>query len=353
MFFKKTLQALAAAAALLLPVAASAAGQLAAPPEVYQEIEIKPVQSGPVLQFSDSPEMVYGTGILYRDWIKDRARIFFHHVNATSTPKKLAVVLKNSKSMRPVKYRITRQGVAGRSVDYLRDGKEAERLYFDDASQKGEEGSVGFSRSAEVLSGRGEVLRSDKLLTGIVDIEVDRPVQVSVLMCDPRQDIEYFNDTAPVEPMDEHPLRGTFTGADWNYKVPVVLDSDSRKPYMLEQASSGQGFIIGVDSTTGKMAENYGNYGIIYNIDFTVAGSRPMQFIFNPIGGPFAGYGVLEGNGRRQLIAMPQNRVDIGYYVNDAIVLAELEPGDYRFTWSPPGASNLPVRFFWRGADKQ
>lgn len=353
MFFKKTLQVLAVAAALLLPVSASAAVQLTAPPEIYKEINAKTSRSGPVLLFSNSPEMVYNTGILYRDQAQGHVRIFFHHVNAAGTSKKLAVVLKNSTSLRPVKYKITRRGVASPSADYLRGGKEAERRYFDDAGQSGAEGSLGFLRSAELLSGKGELLRPGMLMTGIIDIEMDQPAQISVLMCDPRQDIEYFNNTAAVEPLDEHPLRGTFSGADWNCKIPGRLKSGSRKAYMLEQASSEQGFSRGTDSTDGTQAENYGNYGIIYNIDFTVSGKRAMEFIFNPIGGPFAGYGVLESKDGRRLIAMPENRVDIGASVDDAVVLAELEPGDYRFTWSPPGASNLPVRFFWRAADKK
>lgn len=41
---------------------------------------------------------------------------------------------------------------------------------------------------------------------------------------------------------------------------------------MLELATSQEGYAKGVDATTGLPAENYGNYGVIYKVNFTVAG---------------------------------------------------------------------------------
>ena len=34
--------------------------------------------------------------------------------------------------------------------------------------------------------------------------------------------------------------------------------------------------------------------------------------------------------------------------IEDMVELGKLKNGSYRFTWSPPGASNLPIRLFWR-----
>ena len=41
---------------------------------------------------------------------------------------------------------------------------------------------------------------------------------------------------------------------------------------MLELASEEQGFARGKDGTTGKDAVNYGNYGIVYSVNFTISG---------------------------------------------------------------------------------
>ena len=66
-------------------------------------------------------------------------------------------------------------------------------------------------------------LPTDKLYTATVDLHFDKPVEVSVLMCETKSDLELFNEAAAIQPMDEHPLRGTFEAADWNYtlKKPV------------------------------------------------------------------------------------------------------------------------------------
>ncbi len=327
-----------------LSVGAVEAQTAVLPPEEYVEVKAELKTEGPVLIFSDSPEMVYDNGVLYRDNVQGAVRIFFHHVNAVKSDKKLAVLLKNIDQLRPVKYEIVRKGIGGNSWDYLRDGKEAEKNYFDDASQQPDGGRIGFGNSVELLTGRGSILKKDKLLTGIIDLQIERPLQLSVVMCDARTSAEIFSESADILPMDEHPLRGTFSQADWKYRIKQTIEADKNN-YMLKLAGS-ENYIKGIDATTGQAAENYGNYGVVYEVDFNIGGDSPVKFIFNPLGGPFAGYGVLEGNGSRKLIGMPERRVDIGSTVNDAVVLGNLLPGKYKFYWSPPGAGNLPVRFF-------
>ena len=150
-------------------------------------------------------------------------RLFLHHVNGVAGKKKLAVMLKNTDNLRPVHYKVTRSGAAGFAYDYMRDGKNSQKEYFDDSSQKPQEGKLGFGGSRELLSGRGIILPTDKLYTATVDLHFDKPVEVSVLMCEAKSDLELFNEAAAIQPMDEHPLRGTFEAADWNYtlKKPV------------------------------------------------------------------------------------------------------------------------------------
>lgn len=169
-----------------------------------------------------------------------------------------------------------------------------------------------------------------------------------MLMCESKSDLELFNEAAAIQPMDEHPLRGTFEAADWNYTLKKPVNAP-KKPLMLELATSQEGYAKGVDATTGLPAENYGNYGVIYKVNFTVAGKKPVSFILNPIGGPFAGYGVLENKtkGERQLLALPERTVCLGSKIEEAIELAQLKAGEYSFIWSPPGASNLPVQLIW------
>lgn len=315
-------------------------------PEDYEAKEIKAAfaADGPTLLFSDSPEMVYHNGILYRDTVQGRVRLFFHHVNAAAGRKKLAVMLKNEK-MRPVHYKILRSGVEGKSYNYMVDGKKSQQKYF--AEQKNlPEGSLKFGGSVELLSCRGVPVPTNKIVTGTIDLELDRPTQISVLMCEPQTDLELFNENAAVQPMDEHPLRGTFKSSDWHYTVKQPITGD--KPVKIKLAGSEEGFAKGVDATTGLAAENYGNYGVVYKVAFKIDSEKPVSFIFNPIGGYFAGYGILESDGKRQLISIPDYDVSLGETIEEAVELAQLKAGSYNFIWSPPGASNLPIELLWR-----
>lgn len=348
MRLKKCFQTLAISCMAFLPLNAFASDELITGrglPETYTEVTAQKTTSGSTLIFSDSPEMVYRNGVLYRDTVSGDVRIFFHHVNAMENNKKLAVILSNEK-MRPVKYSVANNSIGNAGWHYLKVGKETQQKYFSGVHNK-TEGNLGFGNNTELLTGHGYVLEPAQLLVGTIDLHTDRPVQVSVIMCDEKTDLDLHNEYAPVQPMDEHPLRGTFDDADWNYTVSAPLNTDNNKVYMLELASEEQGFARGKDGTTGKDAVNYGNYGIVYSVNFTISGNKPAAMYLNPLGGLFAGYGVLKKAGEEKILPLPQDKVAIGDSYDDLLKLGVLEPGTYSFIWSPPGASNLPVRLYW------
>ena len=343
---KKYIAALMTAGMLFCAAGTAMADELA---QSCTEVQAQVSKSGPLLLFSDSPEMVYRKGILYRDTVSGDVRIFFHHVNATGSDKKLAVMVKNGGQLRPVNYTVSKKALGVPSWNYMYAGKTSQKVYFGE-NQQPQTGTLGFSRSKEILTGRGVVLTPDKLLVGTIDLHLDKPAEISVMMCDVQNDLELFNRNAQVEPMDEHPLRGSFQSADWQYdiKEPIMVSRD--KPQMLKLASSEQGFAKGTDATTKLPAENYGNYGVVYKVSFAIGGQEKVKLSLNPLGGLFAGYGILEHNGKRQLLALPGNKLAVGDRFDDLLDVATLEPGAYNFIWSPPGASNLPIRLFWRSA---
>lgn len=348
MRFKKCFQTLAISCMAFLPLNAFASDELITGrglPETYTEVTAQKTTSGSTLIFSDSPEMVYRNGVLYRDTVSGDVRIFFHHVNAMENNKKLAVILSNEQ-MRPVKYSVANNSIGNAGWHYLKVGKETQQKYFSGVHNK-TEGKLGFGKNAELLTGKGYVLEPAQLLVGTIDLHTDKPVQVSVIMCDEKTDLDLYNEYAPVQPMDEYPLRGTFDDADWNYTVSAPLNTDNNKVYMLELASEEQGFAHGKDGTTGKDAVNYGNYGIVYSVNFTISGNKPAAMYLNPLGGLFAGYGVLKKAGEEKILPLPQDKVAIGDSYDDLLKLGVLEAGTYSFIWSPPGASNLPVRLYW------
>lgn len=314
-------------------------------PENYTQVKVELDKKGPTLLFSDSPEMVYENGILYRDTVEGDVRVFFHHVNAMSVNKKIGVIVKNDKQLRPINYSFLKKGLGVDSWNYMYAGKTAQAVYFTEDYH--EQGSLGFCTSKEILSGRGVLLEPGKLLVGTLDLHFDKPAEISVVMCDLKSDLESFNDNSPILPMDEHPLRGSFANADWYCKVKDTIVHRENNPYMMELASSEQCFAKGVDATTGLEAENYGNYGIVYTIDFEIAGKEDVKMYLNPLGGLFSGYGILENNDGKEIVAIPQEQLAIGDSYDDMLEIAALKPGKYKFIWSPPGASNLPIRLYW------
>ncbi len=347
MKLKQGFLCLLAAGLFLMPLSAGAADKLITGrglPGDYTEVKTQKEVSGPTLIFSDSPEMVYKNGVLYRDTVSGDIRIFFHHVNAMETGKKLAVLITNSQ-LRPVKYSIKNNSVGNASWDYLKAGKETQQKYFAGTGSKSE-GGLGFGHSLELLTGAGYMLEPGQLLTGMIDFHSSGPVQVSVIMCDEKTDAELYNEYAGVQPMDEHPLRGTFAGADWQYTIKRAISAKGSKAYMLEMASNEEGYAEGIDGTTGLDALNYGNYGVVYKVNFKIKGDSTALYL-NPIGGLFAGYAVLKNGKDCQLLPLPQDNVAVGGKYDDLLKITDLKAGEYSFIWSPPGASNLPVRLYW------
>ena len=111
--------------------------------------------------------------------------------------------------MRAVKYSVANNSIGNAGWHYLKVGKETQQKYFSGVHNK-TEGNLGFGNNTELLTGRGYVLEPAQLLVGTIDLHTERPVQVSVIMCDEKTDLDLYNEYAPVQPMDEHPLRGTF-----------------------------------------------------------------------------------------------------------------------------------------------
>ena len=358
-------------------------------PEKYQDVDVKVLQSGPTLMFSDSPEMVYENGILYKDIVEGNGRVFFHHVNGTKNTRKLAIL------MRPVNRRTTItwgcRGIGDPDTDYFISARKGQTRYFKEYKEswnkvrkkelaekqdkrtkraKGEGPDYSFYRKVadlpltnlrrgeylEVLSQARNVkqagarLKPEQLLTGMFDFHASHPVEVVIMMCDSKEDIENFSQQAAVLPMDEHPLRGTYEHADLTYIVKKPLQMKWYQAKALCMADSEDSyFLMGTDRTTGKETQN-GNYGVIYHLLYSVAGEHPVQLGINPWGGEFHGTGMMIADGKAELLNIPGKSQFFGKgdEVDDIFIhMPNHKRKDAEFIWSPPGASNLPIRAFW------
>lgn len=361
-------------------------------PEKYQEVDVQVLQSGPTLLFSDSPEMVCENGILYKDIVEGEGRVFFHHVNGTKNTRKLAVL------MRPVNKRATvtwgcrgigdpdklyyisaRKGQARYFTDYKEFWKKARKNELKEKPDQRKNAGVQNSglpvysfyqkvsdlplttlakgEYLEVLSQSrnmkhaGARLKPEQLLTGMFDFHASQPVEIVIMMCNPEEDVERFSQEGAVLPMDEHPLRGTYRNADLTYIVKKPVQMKWYQARALCMAGSDDPYFLkGTDSVTGTQTVNHGNYGVVYHLVYSVAGENSIQLGINPWGGEFYGAGLMLTEEKAEIINIPGKKLFFGKGDEVDTVFTHSpnhKRKDAEFLWSPPGASNLPVRAFW------
>ena len=326
-----------------------------------------PVESydtGGTLLFSDSPEYVKEVGVLYRDTVTGDARVLYYHLNDTAQPKKLAVVLETEADLATVS--VTRGAAAAPSTDYLHVGKETQIGYFD-THELNERIYVTKERPRLLVPAMNETLLAPgQLVYGVYDFHTNAPVRVSVIMYGADVDPFAFLRIARVLPRDEIALRGTFHGMNR-----VIT---AQKPY--RPSTDGAVYFPigdnlhdvyrhGIDATDGSTVVNYGNYGILYQIDIPTMGRENIRYFLSPLGGVYAGAMRVESGGKRALLQTPATRAYFGdqtlpeapnvvqareeglLFLTQYTELSDL--GTYAagqsvaFEYSPPGASNLPV----------
>ena len=326
-----------------------------------------PVESydtGGTLLFSDSPEYVKEVGVLYRDTVTGDARVLYYHLNDTPQPKKVAVVLETEADLATVT--VTRGAAAAPSTDYLQVGKATQIGYFD-THELNERIYVTKERPRLLVPAMNETLLAPgQLVYGVYDFHTNAPVRVSVIMYGADVDPFSFLRTARVLPRDEIALRGTFRGMNR-----VLTSQKIYHPAMDGAVYFPIGDNIhdiyrhGIDATDGSAVTNYGNYGILYQINIPTAGRERTRYFLSPLGGVYAGAVRVESGTKTTLVQTPAMRPYFGdqtlpeapnvmqareeglLLLTQYTELADL--GIYpaaqpvHFEYSPPGASNLPV----------
>lgn len=300
---------------------------------------------GGTLLFSDSPENVAADGILYQDTVKGQIRVFFHHVNSSQVNKRLTVVLENPGNQ-PVRVNVHRYGLGGPGRNYLAVGKDAQMKYFADCVQYEvlvpERDSVHLSRELA-----DSIIRPGELVNGIYDFIADQPVRVKVVMGPTGVSLRKFARIAPILPKDQYKLRGTFQWMDRMVLPRKVYDPAEHGMVAITLADHQlDQYAKGIDATDGLEALNYGNFGIIYRL-FLPGTQGKVSYYLNPRGGVYAGaMGIKHQYLRQPPLATPGDRLFIG----EGTVTTITPLGTYSgqdslwFTFSPPGASNLPVK---------
>jgi hypothetical protein len=333
--------------------------------------DVEAKDTGGTLLFSDSPEYVPASGILYQDSIKGDARVLYYHLNDSKTPKKVAVVLENEGGQRAF-VRVTRGGTSQPGTDYLEVGRNTQISYFDtkrdDILYIGAGEKRLLQKNMDVV-----VLQPGQLVYGVYDFSADASVKVSVIMYPADLNPLEFIKTARILPKDEHRLRGTFMGMDRVISSRKVYNPQQDGIVYIPLADNeADVYRTGIDATDGSLVTNYGNYGVLYRIEIPTQGSLATKYYLSPLGGVYAGaMTVTTGEqGQSSLLLTPNERAYFGdqtiyqpsaipdtEFLTDHMELTYL--GTYNnaiplsFEYSPPGASNLPVNLILMPAADQ
>ncbi|MCM0757695.1 copper amine oxidase [Sporomusa sphaeroides DSM 2875] len=310
-------------------------------------------QSGKLL-LSDSPEMVPDDGIMYQDTVSGDIRLFFHHVNATMEPKKIVVLLVND-TTEAADVIVSRHGLGGPDVDYLAVGKIAQMEYLN--QEEVELIHVPANGTAHLVSVlRDTVVLPNELVNGIYDFRTKIPLKVVVMMLPVEAEAAEFAATAAVLPADSQRLRGTFHGSDRLIVPSKVYNAKKDGIIAITLADHKRDmYVSGIDATDGSETLNYGNYGVVYKVFLPTAFEQKYAVYLNPRGGEYAGgIKVKYRHQHENTIGTPADKLFFGTKtVTDAAHLGNYEGGQSLWlTFSPPGASNLPVKIVLAPAGK-
>ncbi|HZG86594.1 stalk domain-containing protein [Paenibacillus sp.] len=240
------------------------------------------------LLFSDSPETFRELGILYRDDVNGKARLFLTHVNGTKEPAQVLWLATNEGDA-PAKVSTTRSGIAAASKDYALQGREALAMWY------GEEGTRG---ERTIAPGETVALYSSAALGpmdgahAIFDVETDGELRFDVVAAEPNASLAAAAG-APFASRDIHD-RGTFPVSD----ISLAADASewNGKPARIRIGAVGSlndHWVVGTDAVTGKPSQNFGNYGVFYHV--TVENPGKAVFVLVPMRGLYRGTVLFDG----------------------------------------------------------
>lgn len=316
--------------------------------DALPEWKVETADTGGTLLFSDSPEEVKENGILYSDKVEGKTRLFYYHTNATKKPKKIVAVIENLTTQR-ANITVDRYAMTGPSKDYLAVGKTAQKEYFSEKNMmyitlKPKESKAIHPQMNQLT------IKKDELVHGIFEFDAKVPVRITVAMMSPEDDPAEFLQTAKILPKDKHRLRGTFTGMNRIVKSDKQYDP---KKHGIVAVTLSDGVLdryrTGIDATDGSITENYGNYGILYSINLSTKGIGQTNYYLCPRGGVYAGALGVRHNPyeKMQMVQTPWDKEFFGTEkkVDETAFLGSYDNNlNLWFDFSPPGASNLPVR---------
>lgn len=284
------------------------------------------------LLMSNSPETIKSSGILYQDTVSGRGRLILHHVNGTNVSKKLLVTVTNP-GKQDVTLTISNNAIKGPGKHIMQVGQSAVMQYMNSTDTKNYKIAPGQSVCIYSSATYGSWDRNE-VVTGTVDFNSNDKLTFIIAALDEKSAMDNIAKLS-VLARDTHD-RGTFKVIERQY----TLDLNNIKE--LEKLVIGrekEEWLQGVDATTGKPAQNRGNYGV--PIKIKVINNEDMGVVINARGGAYMG--ALKWYGKK-VFKVPGEQVLKSQEV--AALVGCIRAGeDNEIVYMLPNGSSAPILF--------
>lgn len=279
---------------------------------------------------SDSPEAFTEKGILYKERVNGKARLYATHLNDTDKKMKFAIAVTNPNSAQSVTIKTTNEGEVYPSIyanlmgneptiDFLLDHKTPETMV------------LGPSETAyyKVMPD----FYPDQGMNVMYDVETDKDVYFSFLAMDEEDTLDMIESYAKL-PYSGN-VRGTFDSSEVTWHV------DASALSVPSSFAIGDGvqdkFVTGYDFFTREASENYGNYGVVYHIH--VNKPPKMAVLILARGGVFKGPFLVNG----RIVQTPPSGVMGDYQGYTIIAKTDGTEQSLDLDFSPASGSAFPI----------
>ncbi|MCI3923228.1 copper amine oxidase N-terminal domain-containing protein [Paenibacillus sp. TRM 82003] len=279
---------------------------------------------------SDSPENVTEHGILYRDVVDGKARLYANHLNTIKNADIQIAIAATNEGAEAVTIETTRQGEVHPSIFANLIGYQASVDFL-----------VGETNKPTITVQPGEtiyyaVLPRMKPGQGInlmYDIETSGKLTFAFAAMAPNDPVEalpFLKELA----YDQH-VRGTFPVSDIEWETDAASFTGPKKFTIGDGVDDA--FVDGYDVFRQGHFKNYGNYGVVYNIRVKNPGKSSLVMLAR--GGAFKGAFKING----ELVLAPVSGVVTAY---DGVFMLARTTGSEAYLdieYTPPAGSSFPI----------
>ena len=297
------------------------------------DVPVTPVkvrqEEGRKLLVSNSPEEVLKYGILYADELDGKGRLYASHINKMQQDIKFAIVATN-RGTKPVTITTTRQGEVYPSVYVNLIGHQASVDFLVGDVSKPEITIMPGQTSAYAAL---PVLKPGQGINLIYDIETSDELTFTFVAMNPNNSLDDIETYEKLE-YNNH-IRGTFPVSE------LYWTGDLSGISGVQKLTIGDGtndvFVNGYDPFRQGFFQNYGNYGVKYNISLNNPGKKAI--VLRARGGGFKGAFKING----EIVLAPVSGV---ISANDPVFMLGRTDGDEKvlnIEFTPPSGSSFPI----------